>query len=107
MMMGQRSRIVSLLPWLAGAAWLAGSVWRYRHLFNAHPMTGFVYSDMAICRNAALAFFDGQRVPNIADNLYPPGAGSSPAPSTPSIPVGTSPPGSCGCSPAQPRCSER
>lgn len=65
----------SLLPSLASACWIAGAIWRYRYILIDHPMTSFVYSDMATYNYAAVHFLDPHFVPSIGDAFYPPGAG--------------------------------
>lgn len=65
----------NLLPLLAVAFWLGGVAWRYDHLFHAHPMTQYVYSDMQAYYESALRYLAPGVVQGIADTIYPPGTG--------------------------------
>jgi hypothetical protein len=62
------------LPWAAIPFWFGGVAWRYYHLFRAHPMTQYVYSDMQGYYESALRFFTPGYVQGMGDTIYPPGA---------------------------------
>lgn len=66
-------RIGTQLFWLP--FWLAGVAWRHAHIFRAHPMTQFVYSDMQGYYESALRWYTPGYAPNVGDAVYPPGAG--------------------------------
>jgi hypothetical protein len=69
------STLRAVLPAFAIPFWLGGVAWRYDHLFYAHPMTQYIYSDMQGYYESALRYVTPGFVPSIADTIYPPGTG--------------------------------
>lgn len=70
---GTIRRIRPHLLWFA--LWCGGVAWRYNHIFRAHPMTEYVYSDMQGYYDAAIRWFTPGYVQNVGDSVYPPGTG--------------------------------
>jgi protein-S-isoprenylcysteine O-methyltransferase Ste14 len=55
---------------------VVGVVWRYHHIFIAHPVNEYIYSDMQTYLNEArrLTFPDKNTVLDRRDTIYPPGS---------------------------------
>lgn len=60
---------------LAGLVFVVGVYWRWVYLFDIHPPTEFVYSDMNSYVRAAKRFYDPEITLGIADTVRPPGMG--------------------------------
>lgn len=69
-------KIKHLLAILAVIFFIVGTVWRYHHIFVAHPVDEYIYSDMQTYRDEGLRLTS--RESNIVldprDTIWPPGA---------------------------------